>query len=182
VQSWSSRVWVLSSFSLPPSAPNSSSLPPSPLMAVCPVLRAFAHSLAVGALTPARSPPAPHDLRTPSDLVYLRALLQHGDGEEKMYQWHGTGNPTNLPAAAGSTSSLESRNRGEKCQKCSGARQERAAEVRASSDSSMVCSCVCMGTGNAVVLSACPLAAGHGSVQLSHGWGQGLHCCGKKGT
>lgn len=34
-----------------------------------------------------------------------------------MYQWHGVGNPTDLPIAAGSASPLESRNRGEKRQK-----------------------------------------------------------------
>lgn len=81
------------------------------------------HSHAVDALIPAHSSPGPaalHDLQTPSGPVYLRPLLWHCDGKEKIYQWHHTGNPTDIPPAAGSASSSENRNRKEKHQKCSG--------------------------------------------------------------
>lgn len=105
------------------------------------MLRAFAHSHDVDALIPACFPPAPAappDIQPPSGPVCLGALLWHSDGEEKMYCWHCVGNPTDLPASAGSASSLETRSRGEKHQKCSGARQEPTVEVRAPSDSSTV--------------------------------------------
>lgn len=136
---------LASSSSLSPSVPDSSSPSPSPLRAVCPVLRAFAHSHAVDALIPPCLPPAPAallNLRNPSGPMCLGALLWHDEGKETMYRWHCVGCSSGLPDAAGSTSSLESRNRGEKHHKCSGAREEPAVEVRAPSYSGMVWYCV----------------------------------------
>lgn len=154
MQSWC--LWV--------SAPFSSSLPAP--------LEQCAHFQAVDVLTPAHSPPAPaalHDLQTPFGPLCFRALLWHSDGEEKMYQQHLIGNPTDPPAAAGSASLWRAETENKSIRSTVG--PENSPPLRWKHPVTLLqFGTTFMKTSNAAAVSACQPAAGHRSIQFMTGF------------